>query len=125
MVVVTDCLVDFPTCRPLSRRLTWMRSWSSIHRQPKKIAPRGAHQPEPARLMMAENVAKVIASTPYFKDGFSFQTGVAASLAANLFLKNTWTSAASRWAGPSAALRPDGGAAQEGQGGQGHRCAGL
>lgn len=26
--------------------------------------------------MMAENVAKVIASTPYFKDGFSFQTGV-------------------------------------------------
>ena len=25
---------------------------------------------------MAENVAKVIASTPYFKDGFSFQTGV-------------------------------------------------
>ena len=37
---------------------------------------------------MAENVAKVIASTPYFKDGFSFQTGVGGpSLAANLFLE--------------------------------------
>ncbi len=38
--------------------------------------------------MMAENVAKVIAATPYFKDGFSFQTGVGGpSLAANLFLE--------------------------------------
>lgn len=26
--------------------------------------------------MMVENVAKVIAATPWFKDGFSFQTGV-------------------------------------------------
>ena len=37
---------------------------------------------------MAEDVAKVIASTPYFKEGFSFQTGVGGpSLAANLFLE--------------------------------------
>ena len=37
---------------------------------------------------MAENVAKIIASTPYFKDGFSFQTGVGGpSLAAHLFLE--------------------------------------
>ena len=26
--------------------------------------------------MMVENVAKVIAAAPWFKDGFSFQTGV-------------------------------------------------
>ena len=37
---------------------------------------------------MAENVAKVIAATPYFKDGFSFQTGVGGpSLAVNRFLE--------------------------------------
>ena len=38
--------------------------------------------------MMAEDVARIIACTPYFKDGFSFQTGVGGpSLAANLFLE--------------------------------------
>ena len=36
---------------------------------------------------MAENVAKVIASTPYFKDGFSYQTGVGgASIASTISL---------------------------------------
>ena len=39
--------------------------------------------------MMAENVANIIASTPYFKDGFSFQTGAGGpSLAATRFLEN-------------------------------------
>ena len=56
---------------------------------PKKIASAAARiSQNPRDLMMAENVAKVIASTPYFKDGFSFQTGVGGpSLAANLFLE--------------------------------------
>ena len=37
---------------------------------------------------MAEAVADVIAATPYFKDGFSFQTGVGGpSLAANQFIE--------------------------------------
>ena len=39
--------------------------------------------------MMAENIAKIIAATPYFKDGFSFQTGVGGpSLAVNRFLED-------------------------------------
>ena len=56
---------------------------------PKKIASAAARiSQNPRDLMMAENVAKVIASTPYFKDGFSFQTGVGGpSLAAILFLE--------------------------------------
>ena len=42
----------------------------------------------PRELMMAEHVADVIAATPYFKDGFSFQTGVGGpSLAVNRFLE--------------------------------------
>ena len=42
----------------------------------------------PRELMMAENVANVIAATPYFKEGFSFQTGVGGpSLAVNRFLE--------------------------------------
>jgi len=43
---------------------------------------------DPRDLMMAENCAKIIAATPYFKDGYSFQTGVGGpSLAVNLFLE--------------------------------------
>ena len=38
--------------------------------------------------MMTENAAKIIATTPYFKDGFSFQTGAASpSLAVNRFIE--------------------------------------
>ena len=38
--------------------------------------------------MMTENTAKIIATTPYFKDGFSFQTGAGSpSLAVNRFIE--------------------------------------
>jgi len=38
--------------------------------------------------MMTENAAKIIATTPYFKDGFSFQTGAGSpSLAVNRFIE--------------------------------------
>ena len=44
---------------------------------PKKIATKEARMTtDPRELMMVENVAKVIAAAPWFKDGFSFQTGV-------------------------------------------------
>ena len=81
VVVVTDCLVDFPNF-PASVEVDSIGN-------PKKIASSAARiSQNPRDLMMAENVAKVIASTPYFKDGFSFQTGVGGpSLAANLFLE--------------------------------------
>jgi len=90
VVVVTDCLVDFPNY-PASVEAIDVDAVVVVDSigNPKKIASAAARiSQNPRDLMMAENVAKVIASTPYFKDGFSFQTGVGGpSLAANLFLE--------------------------------------
>ncbi len=90
VVVVTDCLVDFPNY-PASVKAIDVDAVVVVDSigNPKKIASAAARiSKNPRDLMMAENVAKVIAATPYFKDGFSFQTGVGGpSLAANLFLE--------------------------------------
>ena len=90
VVVVTDCLVDYPNM-PASIEAIDVDAVVVVESigNPKKIASAAARiSQNPRDLMMAENVAKVIASTPYFKDGFSFQTGVGGpSLAANLFLE--------------------------------------
>lgn len=57
---------------------------------PSKIGTKEARMTEdPRDLMMAENCARIMAATPYFKDGFSFQTGVGGpSLAVNRFLES-------------------------------------
>lgn len=90
VVVVTDCLVDFPNF-PASVEAIDVDAVVVVDSigNPKKIASAAARiSQNPRDLMMAEDVAKVIASTPYFKEGFSFQTGVGGpSLAANLFLE--------------------------------------
>lgn len=90
VIVVTDCLVDFPNM-PASVEAIDVDAVVVVDSigEPKKIASAAARiSQNPRDLMMAENVAKVIASTPYFKEGFSFQTGVGGpSLAANLFLE--------------------------------------
>lgn len=90
VVVVTDTLVDFPNY-PASVEAIDVDAVVVVDSigDPKKIASAAARiSQNPRDLMMAENVAKVIASTLYFKDGFSFQTGVGGpSLAANLFLE--------------------------------------
>ncbi|MGN1016955.1 MAG: citrate lyase subunit alpha [Faecousia sp.] len=90
VVVVTDCLVDFPNY-PASVEAIDVDAVVVVDSigNSKKIASAAARiSQNPRDLMMAENVAKVIASTPYFKEGFSFQTGVGGpSLAANLFLE--------------------------------------
>jgi len=90
VVVVTDCLVEFPNF-PASVQAIDVDAVVVVDSigDPKKIASAAARiSQNPRDLMMAENVAKVIASTPYFKEGFSFQTGVGGpSLAANLFLE--------------------------------------
>lgn len=90
VVVVTDCLVEFPNV-PASVEAIDVDVVVVVDSigNPKKIASAAARiSQNPRDLMMAENVAKVIAATPYFKDGFSFQTGVGGpSLAANLFLE--------------------------------------
>ena len=89
VVVVTDTLVPFPNY-PASVEAIDVDCVVVVDSigDPKKIASAAARMTEnPRDLMMAENVAKVIASTPYFKDGFSFQTGVGGpSLAVNRFL---------------------------------------
>ena len=89
VVVVTDCLVDFPNFPASVEAIDVDAVVVDSIGNPKKIASAAARiSQNPRDLMMAENVAKVIASTPYFKEGFSFQTGVGGpSLAANLFLE--------------------------------------
>lgn len=90
VIVITDYLVDFPNF-PASVEAIDVDAVVVVDSigNPKKIASAAARiSKNPRDLMMAESVAKVIASTPYFKDGFSFQTGVGGpSLAANLFLE--------------------------------------
>ena len=90
VVVVTDCLVDFPNM-PASVEAIDVDAVVVVDSigNPKKIASAAARiSQNPRDLMMAEDVAKVIASTPYFKEGFSFQTGAGgASLAAAASLK--------------------------------------
>lgn len=90
-VIITDTLVDFPNMPS---------SISSIHvdcvcvvddiGDANKISTKEARMTDnPRELMMAENCANIIAATPYFKEGFSFQTGVGGpSLAVNRFLES-------------------------------------
>lgn len=89
-VIVTDTLVPFPNL-PSSISCIDVDAVCVVDAigDPDKIATKEARMTEnPRELMMAENVAAVIAATPYFKDGFSFQTGVGGpSLAVNRFLE--------------------------------------
>ncbi|MDI9521520.1 MAG: citrate lyase subunit alpha [Bacillota bacterium] len=90
VVVITDTLVDFPNFPPSIQAVNvdYVVVVDAIG-DPKKIATKAARMSQdPRDLMMAEYCAKVIAATPYFKDGFSFQTGAGGpSLAANRFLE--------------------------------------
>ena len=89
-VIITDTLVDFPNL-PSSVSAIDVECVCVVDDigDAKKISTKEARVTDnPRELMMAENVAKVIAATPYFKDGFSFQTGVGGpSLAVNRFLE--------------------------------------
>jgi citrate lyase subunit alpha/citrate CoA-transferase len=90
VVVITDCLVDFPNFPPSIEAIDvdYVVVVDEIG-NPKKIASSAARfSTDPRDLLMAEYCAKVIENTPYFKDGFSFQTGAGGpSLAANRFLE--------------------------------------
>lgn len=89
-VIITDTLVDFPNL-PSSVSAIDVDCVCVVDDigDAKKISTKEARVTDnPRELMMAENVAKVIAATSYFKDGFSFQTGVGGpSLAVNRFLE--------------------------------------
>lgn len=91
VVIITDTLVDFPNM-PASISAVDVDCVCVVDEigDPTRIATKEARMTEnPRDLMMAENCARVIAATPYFKDGFSFQTGVGGpSIAVTRFLES-------------------------------------
>jgi citrate lyase subunit alpha/citrate CoA-transferase len=90
VVVITDTLVPFPNFPPSIEAVDvdYVVVVDQIG-NPKKIASQAARMSQdPRELMIAEKCAQVMAATPYFKDGFSFQTGAGGpSLAVNRFLE--------------------------------------
>lgn len=90
-IIITDTLADFPNI-PSSVSgidVDCICVVDSIGDATKISTKEARITDNPRELMMAEDVANVIACTPYFKDGFSFQTGVGGpSLAVNRFLEN-------------------------------------
>ena len=90
VVVITDCLVPFPNV-PASISMTdvdYVCVVDSIG-DPKKIVSNVVRVTQDVReLTMAEYCTKVIALSPYFRDGFSIQTGGGgAALAVNGMLR--------------------------------------
>ena len=90
VVVITDTLVPFPNFPPSIEAVDvdCVVVVDAIG-DPKKISSQAARMSQdPRDLMMAENCARVMAALPYFKDGFSFQTGAGGpSLAVNRFIE--------------------------------------
>lgn len=90
VVVITDTLVDFPNV-PSSIACEDVDAVCVVEAigDSNKIASKELRfTQDPRELMMAEGVADVVASTPYFVDGFSFQTGGGGpSLAASRFIE--------------------------------------
>ena len=89
VVAVTDCLVAYPNY-PAEINQTKVDYVCVVDQIgiPEKIAT-GAAKPttDQRKLLMAEYCTQVVANTPYFKDGFSYQTGVGgASIASTISL---------------------------------------
>ena len=89
VVAVTDCLVPFPNV-PASISMTDVDYVCVVGEigNPAKIAT-GAAKPttDVRKLLMADYCTEFVIHTPYFKDGFSYQTGVGgASIASTISL---------------------------------------
>ena len=87
VVAVTDCLVPFPNI-PASISMTNVDYVCGVDAigNPAKIAT-GAAKPttDVRKLMMADYCTQFVIHTPYFRDGFSYQTGVGgASIASTI-----------------------------------------
>lgn len=91
VVVITDTLVPFPNS-PASVKAIDVDCVCVVDAigDAKKIATKEARVTQnPRELMMAEKCADIIEATPWFVDGFSFQTGAGGpSLAVNRFLED-------------------------------------
>lgn len=89
VVAITDCLVAFPNfpAHISMTKVDYVVEVDAIG-DPEKIAT-GAAKPttDMRKLMMADYCTRFVVNTPYFKDGFSYQTGVGgASIASTIFL---------------------------------------
>ena len=89
VVAITDCLVPFPNfpAHISMTRVDYVVKVDAIG-DPKKIAT-GAAKPttDQRKLMMADYCTKFVVNSPYFIDGFSYQTGVGgASIASTVSL---------------------------------------
>lgn len=89
VVAITDCLVPFPNfpAHISMTRVDYVVEVDEIG-DPKKIAT-GAAKPttDQRKLMMADYCTQFVVNSPYFKDGFSYQTGVGgASIASTISL---------------------------------------
>ncbi len=92
VVVVTDTLVDFPN-EPASIHgidVDYVVVVDQVGDE-KKIAGNAVRQTtDPRELMIAEYAAECVMHTPWFQDGFSFQTGAGgSSLAVTQFLEES------------------------------------
>ena len=78
VVAVTDCLVPFPNFPAdiAMTRVDYVCVVDAIGIR--KKLQQGAAKPttDTRKLMMADYCTQVVVNTPYFKDGFSYQTGV-------------------------------------------------
>ena len=90
VVVITDCLVEFPNL-PASISMTdvdYVCVVDEIGNAAKIVSNVVRMTRDVRELMMARYCTRIMAESPYFKDGFSFQTGGGgASLAVNTMLK--------------------------------------
>lgn len=89
VIAVTDCLVTFPNfpAQISMTKVDYVVKVDAIG-DPEKIAT-GAAKPTTnmRKLMMADYCTQFVVNTPYFKDGFSYQTGVGgASIASTISL---------------------------------------
>lgn len=94
VVIITDCLVSGPNL-PASIPQTQVDYVVKIDAigDPAGIASGATrYTKNPKELLIAEYGSKVIIGSPYFKDGFSFQTGTGgSSLAVSRFVKDAMT----------------------------------
>ncbi len=90
VVVITDCLVPYPNCpASISQVDVDYVCVADQIGNPNKIVSNVVRMTKDVReLMMARYCTQLMAESPYFKDGFSFQTGAAgATLAVNSMLR--------------------------------------
>lgn len=90
VVIITDCLVDFPNM-PASisqEKVDYVVKVEEIGNPSGIVSGATRYTKNPKELLIAEYASKVITKSPYFKDGFSLQTGTGGStLAVSRFIR--------------------------------------